>query len=170
LLELVIDPACAIAFENEAADPDVMQRPPRDIQAPLFGWHDMALALAQGLCVLSVVGLGQWWASGRLDEASTRALLFATLVVANGGLILATRASARQAQPRRPRNTVLVWILGLNLLVLVLALNTPWALAALHFAPLPAQAWAVALALGVLSGWMASTLRRATRDWPGSSA
>jgi Ca2+-transporting ATPase len=170
LLELVIDPACAIAFENEAADPDVMQRPPRDIQAPLFGWQDMALALAQGLCVLSVVGLGQWWASGRLDEASTRALLFATLVVANGGLILATRANARQAQPRRPRNTVLVWILGLNLLVLVLALNTPWALAALHFAPLPAQAWAVALALGVLSGWMASTLRRATRDWPGSSA
>ena len=31
-------------------------------------------------------------------------------------------------------------------------------------------AWAVALALGVLSGWMASALRRATRDWPGSSA
>ncbi len=163
LLELVIDPACAIAFENEAAEADVMQRPPRDILAPLFGWPDMALALAQGLCVLTVVGLGQWWASDRLDEASTRALLFATLVVANGGLILATRASARQAQSQQPRNKVLVWILGLNLLVLVLALNTPWALVALHFAPLPAQAWAVALALGVLSGWMATALRRATR-------
>ncbi len=57
LLELVIDPACSIAFENEPADADVMQRPPRDTRAPLFGAKDIAWALAQGLLVLACVGL-----------------------------------------------------------------------------------------------------------------
>ncbi|HEY4956922.1 MAG TPA: HAD-IC family P-type ATPase, partial [Caldimonas sp.] len=36
-LELIIDPACSLAFENEPPESDVMQRPPRDAEAPLFG-------------------------------------------------------------------------------------------------------------------------------------
>eukprot|EP01035_Chromulina_nebulosa_P039261 gene39262-53081_t len=36
LLELAIDPACALVFESEPADEDVMRRPPRDPAPPLF--------------------------------------------------------------------------------------------------------------------------------------
>jgi Ca2+-transporting ATPase len=158
LLELVVDPACAIAFENEPAEADVMQQAPRDILAPLFGWADMALALGQGLCVLLSVGLGQLWANERMDEAGTRALLFATLVVANAGLILSTRAAAAPRRSVGPRNTVLPWLLGLNLVGLVLVLYTPWTQAALHFAPLAASDWTVVLALGLLSGLSAAGL------------
>lgn len=169
LLELVVDPACAIAFENEPPDNDVMQHPPRDVLAPLFGRTDMLLALAQGLCILSSVGLGSLWAQNgaheRMDEASTRALLFATLVVANAGLILSARA--RSPAPRGDplqRNRALPWILGLDLGVLVVVLQVPWAMEALHFAPLSPGAWAMVMALGGLS-WMATTalqgLRRA---------
>ena len=57
LLELVIDPACSLAFESEPEAPDVMQRPPRDTQAPLFGAPAIGLALGQGLCVLASVAL-----------------------------------------------------------------------------------------------------------------
>ena len=158
LLELVVDPACALAFENEPSDSGLMQRPPRDIQAPLFGWADMALAFAQGLCVLLSVGLGLLWSTNRLDEAGTRALLFATLVLSNAGLILSTLPPLMPGQHGLGlRNTVLAWLLGLNLVGLVLVLNTPWTLSALHFAPLSGLDWAIALALGVLS-WLAATV------------
>ena len=156
LLELVVDPACSIAFENEPADADVMQRPPRDIQAPLFGWADMLLALGQGLCVLISLGLGHFWASERLDEAGTRALLFATLVVANALLVLSTRMPSRQARGGSRHNSVLPWIIGLNLGILALALNIPWALDALHFASLSPAAWAMVLTLAAFS-WLTAT-------------
>src|SRR5204862_1866197 len=33
-LELIIDPACSIAFESEREDPNSMRRPPRRMQEP----------------------------------------------------------------------------------------------------------------------------------------
>ena len=44
-----------MVFENEPSESDVMQRPPRDAQAPLFAGMTLALALLQGLGVLAVV-------------------------------------------------------------------------------------------------------------------
>ena len=35
-LQLIIDPACSIAFEAEPAEPDVMRRPPRNVESRLF--------------------------------------------------------------------------------------------------------------------------------------
>ena len=52
-LELIIDPACSMVFETEPAEADVMQRPPRDADAPLFGGATLWLALLQGLGVLA---------------------------------------------------------------------------------------------------------------------
>ena len=56
LLELIIDPACSVAFENEPAESDLMQRPPRDASAPLFGGVTLWLALLQGMGVDMVQG------------------------------------------------------------------------------------------------------------------
>jgi len=54
-LELIIDPACSLVFENEEAEADVMQRPPRDTDTQLFGGATLWLALLQGIGVLGVV-------------------------------------------------------------------------------------------------------------------
>src|SRR5512147_234591 len=61
-LELIIDPACSLAFENEAAEADIMQRPPRDANAQLFGGATLWLALFQGIGVLLVVMGAYAWA------------------------------------------------------------------------------------------------------------
>ena len=53
-LELIIDPSCTLVFEAEEAEQDVMQRPPRRHDAPLFGRRNLLLSLLQGLCVLGV--------------------------------------------------------------------------------------------------------------------
>lgn len=151
LLEFIIDPACSVAFENEPAEPDVMQRPPRDATAPLFGGAALWLALAQGLGVLAAV-LGAFaWASPRLPEAEARAFAFATLVTGNLALILSNRSATQSlwATVRTP-NTTLWVVIGLALALLLGALYLPWAVGVLRFAPLPAHTLAAAMLLGVL--------------------
>ena len=54
-LELIIDPACSIAFEAEPEEANVMNRPPRNPHKPLFSGKTLWLSLAQGLSILSVV-------------------------------------------------------------------------------------------------------------------
>ncbi len=152
LLELIIDPACSVAFENEPAEIDVMQRPPRDAGAPLFGGATLWLALLQGLGVLAVVMAAFAWASPRISEPEARAFAFATLVMGNLALILSNRSASRTlwAMLRTP-NTTLWVVVGLAGLLLLGALYIPWAVAVLRFAPLPAHELAAACALGLLS-------------------
>lgn len=152
LLELIIDPACSIAFENEPAESDVMQRPPRDATAPLFGGATLGLALVQGLGVLVVVMGAFAWASPRIPEPEARAFAFATLVVGNLALILSNRSATRSlwATLRTPNRTL--WgVIGLACALLLAALYVPWAVGVLRFAPLPAHELAAACGLGVLS-------------------
>jgi Ca2+-transporting ATPase len=118
LLELVIDPTCAIAFEQEPADPDVMQRPPRDPHTALFSAQQLTWAAGQGLCVLICIGLcvswtpalGSWltempFDSGWLahwplwNEEHLRSMAFVTLITGNGVLVLSSCQIKLQAQP-----------------------------------------------------------------------
>jgi len=151
-LELIIDPACSIAFENEPAESDVMQRPPRDAAAPLFGGATLWLALVQGLGVLAVVMASFAWASPRIPETEARAFAFATLVVGNLALILSNRSATRSLWMtlRIPNRTLWV-VVGLAWALLLAALYIPWAVSVLRFAPLPLHELAAACGLGLLS-------------------
>ncbi len=152
LLELIIDPACSIAFENEPAERDVMRRPPRDAAAPLFGGATLWLALAQGLGVLAAVMGTFAWAGPRIPEPEARAFAFATLVVGNLALILSNRSASRSlwATLRTPNRTL--WgVVGLAFALLLAALYAPWAVGVLRFAPLPLDELAAACGLGLLS-------------------
>ncbi len=152
LLELIIDPACSIAFENEPAERDVMRRPPRDAAAPLFGGRALGAALLQGLGVLLAVLLAFAWAQGRIPEAEARAFAFATLVTGNLALILSNR-SARGSiwSTLHTPNRTLWWMVAGAFGLLLVALYLPWAVEVLRFAPLPAHELAAAVALGLAS-------------------
>ena len=96
LLELIIDPACSVAFEIEPAESEVMRRPPRDpgqrLFTPLFVLRSLmqgAGAMAAALTVY--VGALQ----NGLDEAEIRTLTFATLILANLALIVTNRSLTR---------------------------------------------------------------------------
>jgi Ca2+-transporting ATPase len=151
-LELIIDPACSLAFESEPAESDVMRRPPRDARAPLFGGATLWLALLQGLGVLAAVLAVYAWAGQRLAEDEARAFAYTTLVIANLALIFSNRSGRRPlwATLRTPNRTL--WAVVLLALALLLgALYLPWAVAVLRFAPLPAHQLASACGLGLLS-------------------
>ena len=152
LLELIIDPACSLAFENEPAEPDIMHRPPRDAAAPLFGGATLWLALLQGTGVLIVVLLAYGWANGRIPEAEARAFAFATLVTGNLALILSNRSTAGALWTTLlTPNATLWWVIAGALTLAATALYLPWAVEVLRFAPLPARELAAAVGLGLVS-------------------
>ena len=55
LLEMVIDPVCSLVFEAETEEDDVMRRPPRSPDEPLFSRALVAWSLLQGLLAFAVV-------------------------------------------------------------------------------------------------------------------
>lgn len=149
LLELVIDPACAIAFEHEAEAPDVMQRPPRDPRRALFGARELATALLQGLAVTAAIALGLAWLThsglGTLGSPLARSLTLATLVLGSTALIvLGTGRHWRRPHP-------LAWGLGAGTLgLLAVLMYWPWLATPLSLGALPWTAWGVAAASSAL--------------------
>jgi len=151
-LELVIDPACSLVFENEPSETDVMQRPPRDLQAPLFGGMTLVLSLLQGLGVLLVVMAAYGLGTSYLNEKEVRAFTFATLVMGNLALIFSNRSRTASwwALLRTPNRT-LWWVAGATLGLLSLALYWPWMAGLFNFEPLPLPSLLAAAGMGLSS-------------------
>jgi Ca2+-transporting ATPase len=139
-MELIIDPACTLVFENEAAAPGAMQQAPRDPRAPLFTPRAIASTLAMGLGPLLAVAGAYAWALGALAPAQARAFGFITLVFANLSLILVNRAAGTGlVSSLRQPNRILWLVVAAALVLLALALYVPWLAAVFQFAP-PAPA------------------------------
>ena len=151
-LELVIDPACSMVFENEPSEADVMQRPPRDASAQLFGGTTLALALLQGLGALAVVMAAYAWGACWLTEPAARAFAFVVLVMGNLALIFSNRSRTASlwASLRVPNRTLWV-VAGLALGLLALAIYQPWLARLFFFEALAPGDLLLALALGCVS-------------------
>jgi Ca2+-transporting ATPase len=149
-LELIIDPACSIAFESEPEDPDVMRRPPRDPRgSPLREWR-IGVSLLQGAWAsVLVFGVLAWGVSRRLPDGETRALAFSAFVLLNLALILSSRApkGTSLSSLRTPNRAFAVVAAG-ALLLLAVAQAVPQLREIFRFAPLsPTEL----LALGVVA-------------------
>ena len=155
-LELIIDPACSVVFEAEAAEANVMDRPPRRPDEPLFSARSVALSLLQGTSVLAIV-LGVFIVARSLEGGpgstnNARALTFVTLVIANLGLILTNRSWSRTilSMLRMP-NKALWWVVGGALVFLFLAVEVPQLQGLFHFAGLHPMDWVTCTVAGVVS-------------------
>jgi Ca2+-transporting ATPase len=149
-LELVIDPACSIAFEAEKGGSRLMEQPPRSPGEHLVAVPHLVLSLVQGALVTLAVGAFYWWilASGTVAEEA-RALAFIVLVTANAVLILA----ARSPHPGWRKmftglSSVGAAVLGGTLLGLAIVTAVPGIAEAFAFRPPSAQQSLLAAALG----------------------
>ena len=152
-LELVIDPVCSIVFEAEAAEPDIMRRPPREPRRVLFGGWRLGLSLMQGASVLvvllAILVIARAWGLG---EGEARALAFVTLVVANIALILANRSWTESVLATLGRrNAALWWAVGAAVAMLGCVLAVPALRLLFQFEPLHADDLVLCLAAGVAS-------------------
>jgi P-type Ca2+ transporter type 2C len=152
-MELIIDPACSIVFEAEREEADVMTRPPRDPQQPLFSRRTLVISLLQGGSVLAIVCACYVLANGRGWGGDTaRAVAFTTLIVANLGLIYANRSWSRLiVGTLRVPNPALWWVTGGAVLFLGMALYVPFLRGLFRFGTLHADDLLICLVAGVLS-------------------
>ena len=140
-LEMIINPACAIVFETEQAEHDIMMRPPRSVDERLFGWRNVSLAVLQGLGLLAAVAAVFFVGlrDGLLDTEA-RAIAFTCLVIGNLALIVANRSALRSvfALLRVP-NRAQWWVLGGTGVALAAALYTPALQRIFHFSAVHAD-------------------------------
>ncbi len=150
-LEMIINPACSIAFEAEPAEHNIMQRPPRDPQEPLFGRHILTISLLQGIMVLlaTLAVLGYTLQQGASAETA-RALTFSTLVIGNLGLILVNRSWQHTLiSSLYSRNPALWWVSGGAFSFLVATLTLPFLREIFHFAGITPYQFALCIAAGL---------------------
>ena len=151
-LEMVIDPVCSLVFEAETEEDDVMRRPPRAPDEPLFSSRLIGWGLLQGatafvlVAVIFVVALGRG-----MPEAEVRALAFFSLVVTIVSLIFVNRSfSASLITALRRPNRVLFLVLLAVLVMLSLTLLWPFARGLFRFGPLHLDDLALTLGAGIV--------------------
>jgi P-type Ca2+ transporter type 2C len=166
-LELIIDPACSIAFEAEPGEPGLMLRPPRKAGANLFDWRLVTVSLAQGAGLLAAT-----LASFRLgldhtgSEDAGRTLAFTTLIAGNVALILVNRSWRRSVLATLASRNVASWaVVVAATLTLLLAFWVPFLQTLFRFGPASADDLALAAGAGVLSLAWFEVLKLARTRW-----
>jgi Ca2+-transporting ATPase len=152
-LELVIAPACSVAFEAEPGDPALMQRPPRDARARIFSRRLVVVSLLQGAGILVATLLTfRLGLSHTGSDASGRAMSFATLVGANVALILVNRSWRWGILARLGAPNLAAWaVIGGATLTLGLAMVLPPLRNLFRFGPVSPGDLGVAVVAGILS-------------------
>jgi len=138
LLEMVIDPACALVFEAEEENDDIMRRAPRDPEARLFSLPMVLWSIFQGGLALGALTLGIVIAVQQgLPVPELRALAFSALITSLLALILANRSSSASLRSLLDyRNKALMIIFGGVILVMLVAYLFEPARSVLGFAKL----------------------------------
>jgi len=152
LLEMVIDPVCALVFEAERDEADLMRRPPRDPAETLFSLPMIAWSVFQGglaFAMLAAVFLAETRAG--MPETGLRGLTFFALIAEILALILVNRsfgASLAEAvrRPNRALRYVVAAIAGASALILF----APLARRLLKFGAIAPTDVVLALGLGAL--------------------
>jgi Ca2+-transporting ATPase len=155
LLEMVIDPVCALVFEAEHAEENIMRRPPRDPAERLFSLPMIVWSIFQGLVAFVILGaLFFITAHSATPEAELRALTFFSLIATIIALILVNQShrATLRGLIARP-NKVMLYVTAIIATVSILILAIPPAQSLLQFGSI---VWTdMALALGLGAGLLA---------------
>ena len=118
-LELIMDPTCAVAFENEPAEANILHKPSRSASGNLFSWPELSLSIVQGLVITAGIFAMYHYAVGQgKDEATTRSFVFFTMLAANIFLTLANRSFEYTiVKTIFYRNRLLWWIIAVSALI-----------------------------------------------------
>ncbi len=171
LIELIVDPACSLAFESEPEDADVMDRSPRDTRAALFGAAAMWQAAGQGALMLGgttlayLASVTEQWGS-HLTQAMTaertRSMVLMAFVVGNAALIFMSKSRrAGSGSARTPINWVAMAVSVLAISAVALAIYWPWLAAALRLQSLDGASLMLSAVCGLpgLAVWVMWRLR-----------
>ncbi|OAN53340.1 cation-translocating P-type ATPase [Sphingobium sp. TCM1] len=170
LLEMIIDPVCALVFEAEREEQDLMNRKPRHPEERLFSLRMIGWSVFQGglgFALLATIFLASSYAG--MAEADARALTFFSLIGVILVLILVNRSFDTSLLHALVRgNAALRYVLGAVVAVAAVVMTVPALRSLLKFGPLHGPDVAItmgsaALLLILLEASKMVQLRRASR-------
>ncbi|HNE29459.1 MAG TPA: cation-translocating P-type ATPase, partial [Saprospiraceae bacterium] len=155
-LELIMDPTCAIAFENEPTEPGMMKKSPRKANSPLFSNKELWFSVLQGLILtLGILGMYQYALLAGADEATTRTFVFTTMLAGNLFLTFANRSFEHTiVRTFLYKNANIPIIAAVTLALMAAVLFIPWVNGLFKLAPVSmADAGLCVLTALVSVGW-----------------
>lgn len=156
-LELIMDPTCAIAFENEPSEPNLLRKPPRSASASLFSFNELIVSVLQGIIIsLGVLAMYHFGIQTGSSEATTRSLVFVAIIFSNIFLTFANRSFEHTI--RRTiffPNPLIWWISGIAAGITFAIVYVPFLQNLFKLAPLSAGQFALSMAVALASvGWI----------------
>ena len=151
LLEMVIDPVCALVFEAERKETDIMKRRPRPPLEPLFSWRMIAWSVFQGGIAFALLVTTFLIATYQeMPAAEVRALTFFGLIASILALILVNRSFSTSLWQALGRgNTALRYVFAAVIAISALIMLVPQIQKLLRFGHLRGTDLGIAVALGV---------------------
>lgn len=121
-LELVMGPMCSIVYENEPAEKNSMQQPPRPLSNTFLSLKEMGISIVQGLAItIGILFIYQWTVQNGGSEQLTRTMVFTTLVFSNVILSLVNRSFYYSVfSSLKNKNNMMVFANSLTLLFLIM--------------------------------------------------
>ena len=150
-LELIIDPACSIAFEAEPEDANAMNRPPRNHGERLFEARRVLSSLLQGFAVFlsTFIAYGAFIKLG-YSQPEARAAGFCALVIGNLAMIFANLSWNRSIRKSIHSINIALWMIVTGAaLSLGLVLFVPALRGIFHFSALALKEVLIAVLAGI---------------------
>jgi len=119
-LEMIIDPVCALVFEAEKEERDIMSRPPRRPDRAMIGIGDALWSLFQGMVAFAFVAGAVIYAERTLaSEGAVRAIAFCSVTAAIVALVLVdrTRSTSILSAILRPNPPLAIILTGVALMI-----------------------------------------------------
>ncbi len=151
LLEMIIDPVCALVFEAEQDEANIMERPPRDPSEPLFSLFMVTWSVFQGIVAFAILAI-VYFIQNRsgMPVTELRALIFFALVVEILALILVNRSSTASITKALNRhNMALRYVVAAIVTITGVILYWPRAQQLLQFGSIAWRDMALAFGLGL---------------------
>lgn len=126
-LELIMGPTCSIVYENEPMEKETMTQKPRKMTETFLNWKELSISIIQGLMITAgVLFAYQLTVQQGGDEATTRAMVFTTLIFANILLSLVNRSFVYSVfESFKYRNKLFPIVIGTTLILLFAILYIP---------------------------------------------
>jgi Ca2+-transporting ATPase len=152
-LELIMGPTCSIIYEREPMEQNAMHVPPRPFTSTFFNMHELSVSILQGL----VITAGNLFVyhhaiNSGYDEATTRTMVFLTLVTANILLTLENRSLHDSLfRSWRNKNRLIPLIISITIAITALLLYVPVLRRLFSFEQPDTRQLMVSIVVGILS-------------------
>ncbi len=128
LIEMVVDPICSVAFENQPESRGLMQRGPRSSDEPLIGGRQLVLGVFLGLVVFAgCFALYGWSIAAGHGTEQARTLAFVALTIGNLMLVRILASNNFALSGAFGPGQLPFWVITMVVLVVIGAcIGVPW--------------------------------------------